>query len=228
MLWESILDVFQSQSFFVVLFCFLFVFCLFFCRRLPHIIPCFQNYKLRSHAILVFTHVCVYGVDCCHKHLTGVLTTPPPSSVPVFLYLTSNPSVPNFLHSRVWSSHLHRLSSYLSSSFFFFFLEEVCGSNHGDSKLFRTSSQIYPCGFPHVYFGFSWGTAYLQENQTAQSRVLSLWGIITATAQGKNRKVFFGGEMELKIGEHLQRVLLSLKLGQDRRDHHSFILLFGF
>lgn len=88
----------------------------FFLRRLPHIIPCFQNSKLQSHTILVFTCVCVYSVACCHKHLTGVLTTPPPSPVPVFLYLTSNPSVPNFLHSRVCSSHLRRLSA-----IFFFF-----------------------------------------------------------------------------------------------------------
>lgn len=173
----------------------------------------------------MFTCVCVYGVDCCHKHLTGVLTTPPPSQSlfsfiwhPIHLFPTF--STPVFVP-------LISADSQLSSSPFFS-LQEVCGSNHGDSKLFRTSSQIYPCGFPHVYFGFSWGTTYLQENQTAQSRVLFLWGIITARVLRKNRKVFFRGEMELKIGEYLPRVLLSLKLGQDRRDHHSFVPLFVF
>lgn len=53
----------------------------------------------------------------------------------------------------------------------------MCEHNHRDSKLFRTSSQIYPCGFPRIYF---W--AFLRDNISAgkpnsPELVLPLWGL---------------------------------------------------
>lgn len=69
------------------------------------------------------------------------------------------------------------------------------GSNHGDSKLFRSSGQIYPCGFPHVYFGVipppPWGTTYLRENQTARSGCFPSGGTWQLQAQGKIGNCFF-------------------------------------
>ena len=136
------------------------------------------------------------------------LLPPPPPPLPPFFFpflffLTSSPT-------RCLSA-IFLLPLLLLLPFFFLLSQEACererAQSRRDSKLFRTSSQIYPRGFPHVYFGFSWGTTYLRENQTARSGCFPSGGS-SAPAQGKNRKAFFfgGGGMELRIGEHLPRV----------------------
>lgn len=114
-------------------------------------------------------------LDWCHKLLTDLH--------PLFSFSP----LPSLVCSQL-SAPLFPPLIFSSASLQSFFLS-MRERNHGDSKLFRARSQIYPCGFPHVYFGFTLGTAYLRENQTAWSGCFPSgdhggWGI--------NRNVFFG------------------------------------